>query len=183
MKSFLPFFAFLSLLLFADSITAARKDAGEYWRAVMKDQPMPQALKELVRVEEKTKCSTPASIELKEDKIIVEDFERPIRPKGDGNKSTFSDDFEPWPSASAYGDDAKLKGEKKSSFTSDFEPWPSASAYGDDAKLKGKKKSFSSDFEPWPSASAYGDDAKLEGEKKSFTGDFKPEPNLSVYQN
>ncbi|KAK8561262.1 hypothetical protein V6N13_149567 [Hibiscus sabdariffa] len=110
----------------------------------MKDQPMPQALKELVRVEEKTKCSTPASIELKEEKIIVEDFERPIRPKGDGNNAT---------------------------------------AYGDDAKLKGEKKSLSSDFEPWPSATAYGDGAELKGEKKSFTSDFKPEPTATFSQN
>ncbi|KAL4354736.1 hypothetical protein GQ457_06G002210 [Hibiscus cannabinus] len=171
-----------------DSITAARKDAGEYWRAIMKDQPMPEALKELVRVEaasvgsqEKTKCSTHASIELKEDKIIVEDFERPIRPKGDGKKPTFSDEFEPWPSATAYGDDAKLKREKKLSSTNDLEPWPSV--YGDDVKLKGVKKlSFTSDFEPWPSASVYSDDAKLKGEKKlSFTSDFEPWPSASAY--
>ncbi|GMJ03538.1 hypothetical protein HRI_004023000 [Hibiscus trionum] len=143
MKSFLPFIAFVSLLLFADTIAAARKDGGEYWRAVMKDQPMPEALKELVRVEaastgseEKTKCSTPASTELKEEKIIVEDFQRPLgqRLKEMERSPSFSDDFEPWPSATAYGDDAKLKRGKKS-FTGDFEPWPNAAAYGDDAKL------------------------------------------------
>ncbi|KAK8564316.1 hypothetical protein V6N13_005450 [Hibiscus sabdariffa] len=110
---------------FADTLSAARKDAGEYWRAVMKDQPMPEALMELVRIEaasagsdEKTKRGTLASIELlKGDKIIVEDFERPIRPKGDEKKSTFSDDFEPRPSVTAYVDD-----EKSSSFAEDFEP-------------------------------------------------------------
>ncbi|GMJ03537.1 hypothetical protein HRI_004022900 [Hibiscus trionum] len=134
MKSFLPFLAFVSLLLFADTIAAARKDAGEYWRAVTKDQPMPEALKELVRVEaaseEKTKCTTPASIELKEEKIIVEDFKRPVKAKGDGKNSTFSDDFKPEPNLSAYGDDAGLKGKKKS-FTSDFEPEPNLSVYQD----------------------------------------------------
>ncbi|GMJ03541.1 hypothetical protein HRI_004023300 [Hibiscus trionum] len=154
MKSFLPFFAFLSLLLFADTTAAARKDA---WRAVMKDQPMPEALKELVRVEaaseEKIKCTTPASIELKEEKIIVEDFERPIRPKGDRKKSTLSDDSEPRPSVTAYIDDRK-----SSSFAEDFEPRPSVTAYGgDDAGLKGKKKSFTSNFEPEPNISVYQD--------------------------
>ncbi|KAB2035955.1 hypothetical protein ERO13_D04G164160v2 [Gossypium hirsutum] len=105
MKSFLPFFAFLSLLLFVDTIAAARKDAGEYWGAVMKDQPMPEALQELVRIEaavanpdEKTKCHT-------------------------------SEDFEPRPNISAYGgDDAGLKGQKES-FTKDFDPQPNISAY------------------------------------------------------
>ncbi|KAH1040410.1 hypothetical protein J1N35_042153 [Gossypium stocksii] len=137
MKSFLPLFAFMSLLLFAGTTAAARKDGGEYWRAVMKDQPMPEALEELVRIkaasagsDEKTKCHTPAGIELKEEKIIVEDFE-------------------PRPNVSAYGDDANLKGEKSSSFAEDFEPRPNVSAYGDnDAGLKGEKKSFTSEFEP-----------------------------------
>ncbi|KAL4347486.1 hypothetical protein GQ457_17G002470 [Hibiscus cannabinus] len=82
MKSFLPFFAFLSLLLLADTIAAARKDAGEYWRAVMKDQPMHEALRGLVQVEAasagsngKAHCDTPAGFELMEEKIIVEDFD------------------------------------------------------------------------------------------------------------
>ncbi|KAK8564314.1 hypothetical protein V6N13_005452 [Hibiscus sabdariffa] len=106
---------------FADILSAARKDAGEYPRAVMKDQTVPEALMELVRAEaastgseEKTKCSTPASIELKA--------------KGDGKKPTFSDDFKPEPNLSAYGDDVELKGKKKS-FTSDFEPEPDLILY------------------------------------------------------
>ncbi|XVF01120.1 hypothetical protein REPUB_Repub04eG0060700 [Reevesia pubescens] len=173
MKSFLSFFAFLSLLLFADTVAAARKDAGEYWRAVMKDEPMPEALEGLVQIDavssssnEKTNCHTPAtSFELKEEKIIVEDFERP-RPK----KKSFADDFEPRPNVSAYGDDDDLKGEKSSSFAKDFEPRPNVSAYGDDADLKGEKSSsFAKDFEPRPNVSAYGDDAGLKGKKKSFT--------------
>ena len=121
---------------FADTISAARKDAGEYWRAVMKDQPMSEAIESLVRIEaasssnEKTNCHTPASFELKEEKIIVEDFERP-RPKGDEKKSTFAVDFEPRLNVSAHGgDDADLKGEKKS-FTRDFEPEPQATFYHD----------------------------------------------------
>ncbi|TYI88182.1 hypothetical protein E1A91_D04G189600v1 [Gossypium mustelinum] len=145
MKSFLPFFAFLSLLLFVDTIAAARKDAGEYWGAVMKDQPMPEALQELVRIEaavanpdEKTKCHTSGNFELKEEKIIV------------------NEEFEPRPNISAYGDDANLKGDKSSSFAEDFEPRPNISAYGgDDAGLKGQKESFTKDFDPQPNISAY----------------------------
>ncbi|XWS67931.1 hypothetical protein CRYUN_Cryun04dG0047200 [Craigia yunnanensis] len=163
MKSFLSFFAFLSLLLFADTISAARKDVGEYWRAEMEDQPMPEAIEGLVRIEvasssnEKTNCHTPGSCEEKEEKIIVEDFERP-RAKGDEKKSTFADDFEPRPNISAYGDDANLKREKSSSFAKDFEPRPNISAYGgDDADLKVEKESFTRDFEPEPHATFYYD--------------------------
>ncbi|KAH1040408.1 hypothetical protein J1N35_042151 [Gossypium stocksii] len=66
---------------FAETTGAARKDGGEYWTAVMKDRPMPEALKGLVRIKAasagshvKTKCHTPA-------------------------------DFEPRPNISAYGGD------------------------------------------------------------------------------
>ncbi|XVE66951.1 hypothetical protein DITRI_Ditri08aG0121000 [Diplodiscus trichospermus] len=166
MKSFLAFFSFLSLLLFAGSITAARKDAGEYWRAVMKDEPMPEAIEGLLRVDaisstnEKTNCHTPRGLEIKQEKIIVEDFEGPRVNIGDEkNKKSFADDFEPRPNVSAYGDDADLKGEKSSSFAKDFEPRPNVSAYhsDDDAGHKAEKKSFTSEFEPKPNISAYHD--------------------------
>ncbi|XWS54894.1 hypothetical protein CRYUN_Cryun10bG0129000 [Craigia yunnanensis] len=189
MKSFLSFFSFLSLLLFADTIAAARKDAGEYWKAVMKDEPMPEAIKGLVRIDavsssnEKTDCHTPTSFEIKEEKIIVEDFERPRPNKGDEKKKSFADDFEPRPNLSSYGDDADLKGEKSSSYAKDFEPRPNLSAYGDDADLKGEKSSsYAKDFEPRSNLSAYGDDADLKGEKSSsYAKDFEPRPNLSAY--
>ncbi|GMJ06894.1 hypothetical protein HRI_004358600 [Hibiscus trionum] len=184
MQSFLPFFAFLSLLLFADTIAAARKDAGEYWRAVMKDQTIPEALEELARIEaaseDKTHCDTPAVFELKVEKLIVQDFGR----KGTEKKSAFAEDFEPRPNISAYGDDENLKVKKLSSFAEDFEPRPNISAYGDDANLKGKESSsFAEDFEPRPNISAYGGDGDLKGKEKSFTSDFEQEPNISVYQD
>ncbi|XP_021287073.1 organ-specific protein S2-like [Herrania umbratica] len=157
MKSFLSFFALLSLLLFADTIAAARKDAGEYWRAAMRDQAMPEAIEALARIDaatsskEKTNCHTPTSFELKEEKIIVEDFQpRPNK----GEKKPFTDDFDPRPNISAYGDDADLKSEKSSSFAKER---PNISAYDDDADLKGEKKSFVSDVEPESNVSVYHD--------------------------
>ncbi|XVE66949.1 hypothetical protein DITRI_Ditri08aG0120800 [Diplodiscus trichospermus] len=190
MKSFLAFFSFLSLLLFAGSIAAARKDAAEYWRAVMKDEPMPEAIEGLLRVDavsstnEKTNCHTPTGLQIKEEKIIVEDFEGPRVSRGDEKKKmtkSFADDFEPRPNVSAYGDDADLKGEKSSSFAKDIEPRPNVSAYGD-ADIKGEKSStFAKDIEPRPNVSAYGDDADLKGEKSSsFAKDIEPRPNVSV---
>ncbi|XP_039013234.1 organ-specific protein P4-like [Hibiscus syriacus] len=147
MKTFLPFFAFLSLLLFADTIVAARKDGGEYWRAVMKDQPMPHALQGLVQIE----VTSAGSGELNEEIIISEDFKRPVRPNGNEKKSTFCEDLEPRPNALAYGDDENLKVKKSSSFAKDFEPRPNLSAYGGDANLKRKRSSsFTEDFEPRP---------------------------------
>ncbi|KAE8692645.1 Detected protein of unknown function [Hibiscus syriacus] len=177
MKTFLPFFAFLSLLLFADTIVAARKDGGEYWRAVMKDQPMPHALQGLVQIE----VASAGSGELNEEMIITEDFKRPVRPKGN-EKTTFCEDLEPRPNASAYGDDENLKVKKSSSFAEDFEPRPTHSAYGGVSNLKRKRSSsFTEDFEPRPNASAYGDDDNLKGERKSFTDDFEQVPDATIY--
>ncbi|OMO74271.1 Organ specific protein [Corchorus capsularis] len=166
MKSFLSFLGFLSLLLLAESIAAARKDGGEYWRvAVMKDESIPEAIESaLVRVNaaaassssDKTDChDSPKNMEIKEEKIFVEEFELP-RPNNynrvEGGKS-FADDFEPRPNVSAYGDDSQEK-----SFVKDFEPRPNVSAYGDNGDLKGsEKKSFADDFEPRPNVSVYHD--------------------------
>ncbi|OMO75713.1 Organ specific protein [Corchorus olitorius] len=193
MKSFLSFFGFLSLLLLADTIAAARKDAGEYWRVVMKDESIPEAIESaLVRVNaaaasssgDKTDChDSPKNMEIKEEKIIVEEFELP-RPNNynrvEGGKTkakSFADDFEPRPNVSAYGDDSQ----EKSSFAKEFEPRPNISAYSD-GDLKGEKKSFVEDFEPRPNISAYSD-GDLKGEKKSFANDFEPRPNISTYHD
>ncbi|OMO51940.1 Organ specific protein [Corchorus olitorius] len=177
MKSSLA--SFISLIfLFANSTIAARKDPGEQWRAIMNDQPMPEAIKDLLHIDapsslsnEKTNChdDLPAdrSFEIKKEEIFVKDFEPGHGTDSIGLKS-FTKDFEPRPSASAYADDVGLK-----SFAKDFEPRPSASAYTDDVGLK----SFTKDFEPRPSASAYTDDAGL----RSFVKDFKPRPSASVY--
>ncbi|XP_039068497.1 uncharacterized protein LOC120214738 [Hibiscus syriacus] len=47
MKTFSAFLIFCFLLLFANLIHA-RKEPGEYWRSLMKDQPMPEAIKGLL---------------------------------------------------------------------------------------------------------------------------------------
>ncbi|OMO74270.1 Organ specific protein [Corchorus capsularis] len=182
MKSFPSFLGFLSLLMLADTIAAARKDGGEYWRvAVMKDESIPEAIESaLVPVNaaaasssgDKTNChDLPSNIEIKEEKIFVEDFELP-RPNnynsvegGVTKERSFAKDFEPRPNLSAYGDDGDLKEEKKS-FAKDFEPRPNLSAYGGDGDLEEEEKSFAKDFEPRPNLSAYGDDGYLKrGEK------------------
>ncbi|KAF7126511.1 hypothetical protein RHSIM_Rhsim11G0175800 [Rhododendron simsii] len=186
------FFILFSLVLFGSTIDA-RPDSGEYWKGVMKDQPMPEALHSLLRrgsvsplsTTPKTDChtSTEATNNDQTAKTYAKDFESAYHDdstKLTGEKS-FANDFEPRPSATGYQDDStKLAGEK--SFANDFEPRPNVSAYPDDAGLK-QKKSFVKDFEPRPNVSAYNDDAGLKGEKKSFVKDFEPRPNVSVYDD
>ncbi|XWS40331.1 hypothetical protein CRYUN_Cryun18bG0131700 [Craigia yunnanensis] len=47
MKTFFAFFIFFFLLLSAN-LNHARKEPGDYWKSVMKDQPMPEAIKGLL---------------------------------------------------------------------------------------------------------------------------------------
>ncbi|CAN4087143.1 unnamed protein product [Withania somnifera] len=128
----------LLIVLFSLALyTDARKDPGEYWRDVMKDEPMPKAIQHLMprSHKEKTDCRKSS-------------FE-PIP-----NATSYHDDsklkeadFEPRPNLSSYHDgDVGLKQQK------DFEPRPNVSSYHDDgAGLKQK------DFEPRPNASTYQD--------------------------
>ncbi|EXB63590.1 hypothetical protein L484_026929 [Morus notabilis] len=46
MKSIFAFFVLFSILL-VGNISYARKDAGEYWNSIMKDQPIPEAIRDL----------------------------------------------------------------------------------------------------------------------------------------
>ncbi|KAH8498326.1 hypothetical protein H0E87_017297 [Populus deltoides] len=158
MKSSYTFFILFSLFSFANVI-GARKDTGEYWRAVMKDQPMPEAIHGLIREttlssvsNEKADCHTTES---NEKNNLVKDFgPQPTVTSYDNVKGerSFAEDVEPRPNVSVYHDDATLKGEK--SFQEDFEPGPNLSVYDDGVGLKGKKLS-SDDFEPRPSTTAY----------------------------
>ncbi|KAJ8530969.1 hypothetical protein K7X08_025700 [Anisodus acutangulus] len=124
MKSPIALILLFSLALYTD----ARKDPGEYWRAVMKDEPMPEAIQHLM--------PRPHSVPLSQEKT-------------DCDKSS----FEPRPNVSVYHDDTKLKEAEKSLFSKDFEPRPNVSSYhDDDAGLKQEK-----DFEPRPNISVYHD--------------------------
>ncbi|CAL0329228.1 unnamed protein product [Lupinus luteus] len=51
MKSIFALFL-LSYLLLVANLSYARKDEGEYWKNVMKDQPMPEAIKDLLLVQD-----------------------------------------------------------------------------------------------------------------------------------
>ncbi|OIT34660.1 PREDICTED: organ-specific protein S2-like [Nicotiana attenuata] len=136
MKSVVALILLFSLALYTSN-TNARKDPGEYWRAVMKDEPMPEAIKHLMPrhsvllSKEKTDYCTSPSV---------------------GGEA-----FESRPNISVYQDEAKLKEAEKSLFTKDFGPMPNVTGYhDDDAGLK-QEKSFAEDFEPRPNIFMYHD--------------------------
>lgn len=101
----------------------------------MKDQPMPEAIKGLVRNGKTTDCHTTKNLEHR--------------------GKNFAKDFEPGPNVSVY--DNGIKSTKDNSFAEDFEPRPNVSVYDDDSALKGEK-SFTEDFEPRPNVSVYDND-------------------------
>ncbi|RZC27443.1 uncharacterized protein LOC114403187 [Glycine soja] len=50
MKPIFALFVVLSLLLVANiNLSHARKDLGDYWKKMMNDQPMPEAIKDLIQ--------------------------------------------------------------------------------------------------------------------------------------
>ncbi|KAH7833773.1 hypothetical protein Vadar_009606 [Vaccinium darrowii] len=170
MGSLFGFFTLFSLVLFG-STTDARPDSGEYWKGVMEDKPMPEAIHSLLHQASASPLSTTTQTDCHTSTEATHN---------DETVKAFVKDFEPRPSATGYHDDStKITGEK--SFVNDFEPRPNVSVYHDDAGLK-KEKSFVKDFEPRPNVSVYHDDVGLKGEK-SFVKDFEPRPNVSVYQD
>ncbi|XP_009762892.1 organ-specific protein P4-like [Nicotiana sylvestris] len=185
MKSLFPLILLVSLALYTSN-SDARKDPGEYWRDVMKNEPMPEAIKHLMPrhsvslSKEKTDCYTSSSVggEAFEPRPNVSVYHDDAKLK-EAEKSKFSKEFEPRPSTTSYHDDTGLKQEK--SFAEEFEPRPSLTSYHDDAGLK-QEKSFAEEFEPRPSITTYLDDAGLKQEK-SFAEEFEPRPNVSVYHD
>ncbi|XP_004299101.1 PREDICTED: organ-specific protein P4 [Fragaria vesca subsp. vesca] len=69
------FLLLLFIFLFSE-ITYARKDMGDYWKSVMNDQPMPEALKDLFSHQDEDVPSFSAS--KNKDHRFVRDFD--IRP-------------------------------------------------------------------------------------------------------
>ncbi|KAG6709544.1 hypothetical protein I3842_06G137200 [Carya illinoinensis] len=138
--------AFFSVLLMAaDHSIEARKDPGEYWISVMKEQPMPEALQILVSLD-----SSPSQLNKNADDYhmselgaeinkldqLVEDFKH----KDHDHKQRFGD----------VGHD---QSEKK--FVKDFEPRPNLSAYTDDQVHGSKERAFAEEFEQAPDATIY----------------------------
>ena len=125
---------------FANTIES-RKDPGEYWTSVMKDQPMPEAIHGLVQLD-----SSPSKLS-KNANCHTSEGARKHK-----SEKPFDKDFEPRPSVTAYAND--VGPETKNKFVKDFEPRPSITAYVNDVGPETKNK-FVKDFEPRPSITAY----------------------------
>ncbi|KAK8518639.1 hypothetical protein V6N13_018080 [Hibiscus sabdariffa] len=69
MKILFSFLIFCFLLLFVN-LSHARKEPGDYWRSVMKDQPMPEAIKGLLHEDPTGSGSDPGK------KMIMKQFVR-----------------------------------------------------------------------------------------------------------
>ncbi|KAJ6692674.1 PROTEIN putative-RELATED [Salix purpurea] len=164
MRSPFAFFILFSLLPFSNVITA-RKDTGEYWRAVMKDQPMPEAIHGLIRP------STLSS--------VISNEKADCHTTESSKKNNFVKDFGPQPSMTAY--DNGIKQTKEESFSEDFDPSPNISVYNDGV-VKGER-SFAEDFDPSPNISVYNDGVGLKGKKKLFSDDIEPRPSVTAYSN
>jgi hypothetical protein len=120
----------------------SRKDPGEYWTSVMKDQPMPEAIQGLVHLD-----SAPSQ--------PTKNANCDHSSMGTRNKNQpFAEDFEPRPNISAYNDD-DVGREKEKKFVKDFEPRPNLSAYDDDDVGQETEKKFVKDFDPRPDASIH----------------------------
>ena len=159
--------------------TESRKDTGEYWKMIMKDQEMPEGLQGLVSFQSENNPKTQEQLgkgsknhceeSLVTNTQVNSDFEPiPSVTKYDDLEFKSSiiknDDFESRPSVTKH-DDFELK----SSVTknNDFEPRPSVTKYDN--------------FEPRPSVTKY-DDFEL---RSSVTenDDFEPRPNISKYDD
>ncbi|GAB4837923.1 hypothetical protein Ancab_027451 [Ancistrocladus abbreviatus] len=137
MKSSLVF-SVLSLLLFTVTIEG-RKDPGEYWKGIMNDQQMPEAIKGFMHDGDQ---------ETEKTKHCLDQIDAVHH----GDEKSFDKDFEPRPNVSVYH--GEVVPDEKKSFVKDFEPRPNVSVYHDGVASE-DKKSFAKDFEPRPNVSVY----------------------------
>ncbi|XP_062095828.1 organ-specific protein P4-like [Humulus lupulus] len=100
--------ALLSLFLIV-SYTESRSEpgAGEYWRKVMKDEPMPEAIHGLMASSSSSQAVGPQ--------------DQKTKCNENNHKDVFTDNFEPTPNLSAYPDQDTTTAENKA-YTEDFKP-------------------------------------------------------------
>ncbi|KAF5443965.1 hypothetical protein F2P56_036478 [Juglans regia] len=151
---------FSVLLIAVDHSIEARKDPGEYWISVMKEQPMLEALQVLVPDLDSSPSQLNKNVDdchtselgsdiNKLDQLHVEDFKH----KDHDHKQRFAKDFEPRPNVSLYNGDDIVDHESEKKFVKDFEPRPKA--YTDDHVQGSKERAFAEEFEQAPDATIY----------------------------
>ncbi|XP_009374174.1 organ-specific protein P4 [Pyrus x bretschneideri] len=137
MKSLCATLALFSILLFAKTIES-RGGVGEYWKTVMNEQSMPQAIGGLLG-------DVPDSTPKKKADDCHENMKKPF---------VGTEEFEPRPNVSSYHD-----GESKAeNSTKDTDSLPKSQAFHDKKPFVAKEEkqsSFDEDFEPRPNISVY----------------------------
>nr|AFK47490.1 unknown [Lotus japonicus] len=158
MRSVLALLPLLFLFLFASTVES-RKDQGEYWKMIMKDEEMPEGIQGLLQLKSEIKPGKNSEHKCDEEHVVTNN-EYIIE------KKVFTEELEPRSNISAYDDDhVDTKGNKK--YMEDLEPRPNLSAYDDDHVDKKGNKKYLEDLEPRPNLSAYDDDhIDTKGDKK-----------------
>ncbi|GAB4853910.1 hypothetical protein Ancab_018120 [Ancistrocladus abbreviatus] len=122
------------------SAAIGRKDPGEHWKEIMKDEEMSKATEVLVHDHNQETKKTKHCADL--------DVARNL------DEKSIVKDFEPRPNVSVYHDEGVLA--EKQLCAKDFEPRPNRFVYHDrDDALQDKKSA--QDFEPRPNVSIYHD--------------------------
>ncbi|KAH7575447.1 hypothetical protein JRO89_XS02G0114400 [Xanthoceras sorbifolium] len=182
MKAFFTLSTICLLLLFANTIDG-RKDLQEYWRITMKDQPMPESIRGLIRDVKPTEEKTNVKIfDPKPRTYLYQDDQLPIKEK------TFSKNFDPKPRTYLYQDGITDQLQtKEKSFVKDFNPKPRAYFYQDDIndQIPTKKNTFVKEFDPKPRTYFYQDGIsdQLPSKETTFVKDFDPKARTYLYQD
>ncbi|KAK6946225.1 Organ specific protein [Dillenia turbinata] len=144
--------------------TNARKDPGEYWKYIMKEQPMPEAIRGLIRSN-----SVQSALDEKHKFPTFEETANKVK------------SFRPESGFWIYDKDNGLKEEK--SFRKDLKPGSSLWIYDDDNGLK-EEKPFVKDLKPVKPGSSlciYDNDNGLK--EKQFVKDLKPGASVWTYED
>ncbi|KAJ4846764.1 hypothetical protein Tsubulata_041723 [Turnera subulata] len=175
MRSVLPLFALISILLFTCKVDG-RKELGEYWKGIMRDEPMPEVIQTLVEEETNSGTRKENEEEPSSNKVVLNSKEvsqpKPnvlLLFKGQPQEGKI-DEFEPRPNIFFY------KGSKDENSRDAFEPKPNWFPYKghpDEGKNCSKKENSRDAFEPKPNWFPYKghpDEGK--------NGEFEPRPNI-----
>ncbi|KAJ4716488.1 Organ specific protein [Melia azedarach] len=165
MNSTKAFCALFSLLLLFANTIDARKDLGEYWRGVMKDQVMPESIQSLIP------DSTVSNINVKADCHNSEDLERKM-------EKSFVKTFEPKADISISDNDVKSH-QQKYYFLRNFELMPDLSMY-DNGNKQTQGNFFVKDFQLMPDLTIY--DNKINPtEQKYAENNLESKPDATIY--
>ncbi|KAL9414933.1 hypothetical protein AB3S75_043239 [Citrus x aurantiifolia] len=193
-KAFFVLSTVLSLLLLFANMIDARKDLGDDWSIVVKNQDIPgESTQGLIPEDQgstisKTKayCHTHDDSEHTMEKPFVNKkfelmpdvsiYDNGIKPKD--QQRSFAKNFELMPDLSIY--DNGIKPTKQKAFAKNFELMPDLSIYDNGIKPT-KQKFFAKNFELMPDVSIYDNDIKPK-KRSSYAKDFELKADISIHE-